>query len=127
MRNIRNDWRLAVRMLCALALVFVAFAHQPLSASPAKDIDLAAYTLPDGSVPVLCLDNEVDHDSHKSAWHGNGCEACRLSASIILPVPPMAYGQKIEQVQSLAIKREAVRIARSLFPPSAPPHAPPLV
>jgi hypothetical protein len=127
MRKIWNDWRLAVRMLCALALVFVAFAHQPISASPASDIDLAAYTLPDGSVPVLCLDNKVDQGSHKSAWHGNGCEACRLSASIILPVPPMASGLKIAPVQSLAIKQEAVRIARSLFPPSAPPQAPPLV
>ncbi len=65
MRNIRKDWRLAVRMLCALALVFVAFTHQPVSASPANDIDLAAYTLPDGSVPVLCLDNKVDQGSHK--------------------------------------------------------------
>jgi hypothetical protein len=127
MQNIWNDWRLAVRILCALALVFVAFAHQPVSASPASAIDLAAYTLPDGSVPVLCLDGEVDQGAHKSSWHGNGCEACRLSVSVILPVPLTASSLKIEPVQSLAVKREAIRIARSLFPPSAPPQAPPLV
>ena len=127
MRNIRNDWRLAVRMLCALALVFVAFAHQPISASPASDIDLAAYTLPDGSVPVLCLDNKVDQGSHKSAWHGNGCEACRLSASVILPVPPMASGLKDEPSSIAYDKARSGPDRAQPLPPSAPPQAPPLV
>jgi hypothetical protein len=126
MRKIWHDWRLAVRMVCALALVFVAFAHQPIEARPANQIDLAAYTLPDGTVPVLCLPGSDDKDQHKSAWHGTGCEACRLSASFILPVPPFTSGPKVQPAQSLAIRREAVLIARSLFPPSAPPQAPPL-
>lgn len=111
-------------MLCALALVFVAFAHQPVSAASAQP-DLSAYTLPDGTLPVLCLTDSGDTDHHKSAWHGNGCEACRLSASVILPVPPAASDQKIEPLQSLAIKREAALIARHAYPPSAPPQAPP--
>lgn len=127
MRKVWNDWRMAVRMLCALALVFVAFAHQPVSAAPAQP-DLSAYTLPDGSLPVLCLtDTGGDKDHHSSAWHGNGCEACRLASSVILPMPPMTAGQKVEPLQSLANKREAALIARHAYPPSAPPQAPPFV
>ncbi|PSH67646.1 hypothetical protein CU102_17320 [Phyllobacterium brassicacearum] len=125
MRKICNDWRLAVRMLCALALVFVAFAHKPITTAYADPIDLAAYTLPDGTVPVLCLPRGGDQDQHKSAWHGTGCEACRLSASFILPVPPVASGPKVQPAKSLAIQREAILIAHSLYPPSAPPRAPP--
>lgn len=125
MRETWNDWRLAVRMLCALALVFVAFAHKPVASAYADPIELAAYTLPDGTVPVLCLPGSGDEDQHKSAWHGTGCEACRLSASFILPVPPIASGLKLQPAQSLAIQREAILIARSLYPPSAPPQAPP--
>jgi hypothetical protein len=126
MRKAWNDWRIAVRMICALALLFVAFAHQPVSLASAQP-DLSAYTLPDGSLPVLCLTDSNDTDHHNSAWHGKGCEACRLSASVILPVPPAASGRKIEPLQSLAIRREAALIARLAYPPSAPPQAPPLV
>ncbi len=125
MRRTWHDWRLAVRMLCALALVFVAFAHKPIDAAPSNQIDLAAYTLPDGTVPVLCLPGSNDQDIHKSAWHGTGCEACRLSASVLLPVPPVTPGPRVQPAQSLAIQREAILIARSLYPPSAPPQAPP--
>ena len=127
MRELWNNWRMAVRMLCALALVFVAFAHQPVSAAPALD-DLSAYTLPDGSLPVLCLtDTGNKKDHHKTAWHGTGCEACRLVSSVILPVPATVASSKIEPLQSLAIKREAALIARHAYPPSAPPQAPPSV
>ena len=81
MRKTRNDWRLAVRVLCSLALVFVAFAHKPMAA-PVGQIDLAVYTLPDGTVPVLCLPGSGDRDLHKNTWHGTGCEACRMVASL---------------------------------------------
>lgn len=127
MRKFWNEWRMAVRMLCALALVFVAFAHQPVAAFPAQTIDLSAYTLPDGTVPSLCLTDSGDGDHHKSAWHGTGCEACRLVSSVILPVPSVISDRKIQPLQSLAIKREAALIARHAYPPSAPPQAPPLV
>jgi len=125
-RTTWQDWRLMVRVVCAIALVFVAFAHKPIAVASENPIDLAAYTLPDGSVPVLCLPGSGDQDAHKDALHGKNCEACRLSASFNLPVPHASSGAKVEPAKSLAIKREAVRIARSLYPPSAPPQAPPL-
>ncbi|MBZ9653931.1 hypothetical protein [Phyllobacterium lublinensis] len=126
MRKIWNDWRLAMRMLCAVALVFVAFAHNPVTAGSADQIDLAAYTLPDGTVPVLCLPGSGDQEQHKTAWHGTGCEACRLSASFILPVPPVSSGPTVNPAQSLAVQRETIFVTRSLYPPSALPQAPPL-
>ncbi|MGH7005186.1 MAG: hypothetical protein ACREIP_14680 [Alphaproteobacteria bacterium] len=125
MRNAGKDWRLAVRMLCAVALLCVAFAHRPVSAAPSDAPDLSAYALPDGSLPTLCLTDTGDGDHHDKAWHGNGCEACRLSASVVLPVPASAQGRKIVPLQALGLLREAAFIARSAWPPSAPPQAPP--
>ncbi len=81
MRKTWNDWRLAVRMLCALALVFVAFAHKPITTASADQIDLAAYTLPDGTVPVLCLPGSGDQGSAQEclAWDGlRGLPAGRI-------------------------------------------------
>lgn len=124
MRGIWHDWRTALRILCAIALVCVAFAHKPVAAE-AQPIDLAAYTLPDGTVPVLCLPGSGGEDSHKSVWHGTGCEACRLAASFILAVPPFVSEAKFQPAQSIAIARKSILIARSLYPPSAPPQAPP--
>ena len=49
-----------IRALVALALVAIAFGHQNLRlpASTGNSIstaELAAYTLPDGSTPVICF------------------------------------------------------------------------
>ncbi|MCO4317007.1 hypothetical protein M8997_007415 [Phyllobacterium sp. 21LDTY02-6] len=120
-----DHWRQTVRILCALALVLVAFAHKPVAIADPAPIDLAAYALPDGTLPTLCLTDQGSDDDHKSSWHGTGCEACRLSASFILPVPPKANDPSVVPLPSLNVKREAALIARSAYPPAAPPHAPP--
>jgi hypothetical protein len=64
-----------VRMLCALSLLLVAFAHKPLilsaTASAYAGVDIAEFVLPDGTLPDLCLDGE--EDSHHSV--SNHCEA----------------------------------------------------
>ena len=43
-----SRWKTAVRMLCALALFAVGFAHKMPVASAAAPLEIAAYMLPDG-------------------------------------------------------------------------------
>lgn len=81
----RTAW---VRIICALALLMVAFAHQTPAVSHKlaayAGVDFAEYILPDGTLPDLCLTGD-DHDGHHAK--NNVCEACRISSSIDLPLP----------------------------------------
>jgi hypothetical protein len=71
--------RAVVLGLYALAMLTLGFAHQGAPAR-AADAFLAAYTLPDGSVPDLCLTGTgaPDDDGHHAAAP---CDACRLTAA----------------------------------------------
>ncbi|MCA2410369.1 hypothetical protein GYN07_02770 [Rhizobium leguminosarum bv. viciae 248] len=118
----------ALRILCAVALVFVGFAHQ-LPAAAAGEFDpaeLAQYALPDGTLPTLCVTvtDKSGENQHDKA-HSHGCEACRISASILLPVPMDIAGAAIlfAAAVELPIRTEAFR--RQLFPPNTGPRAPP--
>lgn len=76
---------LFLRMLCALSLVLLGLAHQAPQAAAAEGYDAAAYVLPDGTFASLCVTIN-DADGKTVAFKPN-CEACRLSASVILPTP----------------------------------------
>ncbi|MBY3135360.1 hypothetical protein [Rhizobium laguerreae] len=118
----------ALRILCAVALVFVGFAHQ-LPAAAAGEFDpakLAQYALPDGTLPTLCVTttDKSGQDQHDKA-HSHGCEACRISTSILLRAPTDIAGAAIpfSAAVELPIRTEAFH--RQLFPPNTGPRAPP--
>ena len=77
-------------MLCAVALVFIGLSHKPVSASVPATFDLAAYKLPDGTMPDLCLNDMVAGKEKHVA--GTGCEACRSGSAMLLPVPSDLVG-----------------------------------
>ncbi len=117
-----------VRALCAIALVFVGFAHQ-LPAAAANDLSpaaLAQYVLPDGTLPTLCV--TVTDDSgkeHGKIAHLNPCEACRIGASVLLPQPADITGAPMGFVLRAELPRRAEAFRRALFPPNTGPRAPP--
>lgn len=76
-----------LHLLCACALVFVASIHRTPAAANAATLDLSAYALPDGTLPVLCLASGDEDGGPASAKHRTGCEACRLTATPDLLVP----------------------------------------
>lgn len=79
---------IALRLLCALALMLALSLHRPPVASLAgPGIDLSQYTLPDGTVPDLCLTGVGDDGTPLTALHRPSCEACRLHAIAALPGP----------------------------------------
>ncbi len=84
MKRIWGQRGLALRMLCAVALLFLSFAHRPVMEIQVADASALAYQLPDGSAPDLCVPQSPEQ--HKISYPA--CDACRLSASVILPPAP---------------------------------------
>ncbi len=73
-----------MRIFCALLLLLLGFAHQPVQAAAPLDSYSEAYRLPDGSFADIC--SEGDH-GHKMPAAKPLCEICLLAASVILPPP----------------------------------------
>jgi len=114
-----------VRMLCALSLLLVAFAHKPIvssaTASAYAGVNVADFVLPDGTLPDLCLDSGGTGE-HASAGH---CEACRIVSSVDLPSPFDGYviNRWIAPAE-LTVLRDA-SFTHPALRPGASPRGPP--
>ncbi len=127
-RRARQIEQWALRILCAVALVFVGLAHQaPIAAAgDAGPAELAQYVLPDGTLPTLCVTvtDAPDQGQHDKT-HSHGCEACRIGASILLPAPADVAGAPIPFAVAVELPIRAESFPRRLFPPNSGPRAPP--
>ena len=114
-----------LRMLCALSLLLVAFAHKPVTVSAAAlaydGVDIAEFVLPDGTLPDLCLSDE--ENGHSSAY--NHCEACRIFGSVELPSAFDSYVINRLSADAQLTSPRDIRAARSLLRPGASPRGPP--
>jgi hypothetical protein len=117
---------MATRLIAAFALLIIGFAHQPIIANPLA-LQFAAYTLPDGTLPVFCLTDDGSQPAKdgKGAIHDHGCDACRLSASVLLPTPPGLSGQPFRFATVRLVTGNHFRLIRALYPPNSGPRAPP--
>ncbi|MEM5473633.1 hypothetical protein WNZ14_18025 [Hoeflea sp. AS60] len=112
-------------MLCALSLLLVAFAHQPLTlpagAAAYAGVDIADYVLPDGTLPDLCLDG--GEDGHHSV--SSHCEACRIVSSVDLPSPFDGYVViRLSAAAELTLPQD-VSSTRPFLRENASPRGPP--
>ncbi len=82
-----NTFGTITRLLCVIALLVVGFAHRIPAASPQPDIDLSAYALPDGTLPVICHSPAGTDNGSGNTIFVSDCEFCRLASSAILPAP----------------------------------------
>lgn len=116
----------ALRMLCMLAVVLLGFSHQPaLAASALTPAEIAAHTLPDGTLPDLCAEDMV-HGKEKHAVTTQ-CEACRIGSAMLLPLPADLSGAPLRVVLAAASPRADAPERKSRFEPGAPPRAPPFL
>jgi hypothetical protein len=116
-----------VRIICAIALLFVGLAHRPpiIDGRAIPLSEITQYTLPDGTLPDLCLSADGDHGKHHGQATPTGCEACRLSAAIDLPAPVDVVGQPVawETAPATPPLNAVIPIPRVL--PSSSPRGPP--
>jgi hypothetical protein len=118
-----------MRIICALAILFVGFAHQPPAIAEASPFDIASYALPDGSLPILCVTESDSDGSQKDKGkhsHAQDCEACRIGASTLLPQPADDPGRKIAIARLTTTRVFASIPQRRVLSPGAPPRAPPI-
>jgi hypothetical protein len=118
-RDINSRFLTLVRITCALALLLVAFAHRPM-AFAAEPFDLAAYTLPDGTIPDLC----IPVDAGTGEVHPTGCEFCRLAVAVIMPEPSPEFWRVLAAGERIATPASAPAIpplAAFLHPVRGPP------
>ncbi len=83
--------RMTVRVLLALALLLLSFAHQPAFARRITPAVAAEYVLPDGSIGDICFGMDgVDNAAHSPVKDGSApiCDYCRLASAVLLPPPP---------------------------------------
>jgi hypothetical protein len=120
-----TGWALCLRILCAVGLLFVAFAHRPAVAAGPGPAELAAYVLPDGSMADLCINDTVDNKIKPAP--GAKCEACRIAGATLLPAPTDLAGTvlTVRRLALLPPMEEALPSRRER--PGAPPRAPPFV
>lgn len=122
-QRLQIDWTTGVRLLSALALILVAFAHAPLNLRVVPDA--AAYAFPDGSIPVICVTLPGD-DGSPGVDHGSPCDACLISGSIVVPVPTDLAGPIVKSSVAVTYFAAAPSVRRAAWPPAAPPQAPPI-
>ncbi|EPE94971.1 hypothetical protein [Rhizobium grahamii] len=116
-----------LRMTCAIALLLVSFAHQMPSLAKEAFVpaEFAEYILPDGTLPVICIaDKATGMDKH-TAQQLHGCEACRIAASVLLPVPDNDRSKHLPAA-TLALWHYDVEVSfRRIISPNTGPRAPP--
>ncbi|MEW9616138.1 hypothetical protein AB3G45_20180 [Shinella sp. S4-D37] len=118
-------WAACLRILCAVALLFVGFAHRPASATAPTALELTQYVLPDGTLPDICLNDMVDGKTkHVTPVK---CEACRIAGAMLMSAPADLDGAVIafRRFAALPLVEEALRPRRER--PGAPPRAPPFL
>lgn len=122
-----TDVKAFVRIICAIALLLVGFAHQPpaIAMAGTQPLALAAYALPDGTIPDICFSEDGSHGDR----HGpelSVCDACIIASSILLPSPADVAGRRLALTLAVIEPQQAETVRRRLFPPNAAPRAPPL-
>ncbi|MGX5666546.1 hypothetical protein ACWKW9_11290 [Rhizobium daejeonense] len=114
-----------MRILCAIALLSVGFAHRVPDVY-AADIVTAATQLPDGTIPDLCLAASQDGIG-KSGYHLNrSCEACLVSGAIVLPLPADDAGDRPVPHEAVLRPDRARFDAPPVLISRAAPRAPPM-
>jgi hypothetical protein len=116
-----------MRMICAMALLFVGFAHQaPVFADGAfVPSEFAEYVLPDGTLPVICIDGKVEGKHRHEQAHAVQCEACRISSAALLPNPVCGARERFRIEANAAWPIKVVVVHGQLFPRSRGARAPP--
>ncbi|CAN7388757.1 hypothetical protein LJR098_003309 [Rhizobium sp. LjRoot98] len=125
-----RQWQMTVRVLSALALLFLSFAHQPAFASQITPAMAADYMLPDGTIGDICFGLDgIEGKSHRFPHETLApvCDYCRLAASIVLP-SPSGDGHLVIRVAARSDSKPdfpAVFVAYPRLLPQS--HAPPLL
>lgn len=119
----RVIWQRAVSVLCALAVIAVAFGHRPIEMDPRlSDPQIAAYLALGGSLSDLCLSGGDGQD------HGSqtDCQACTIAKSLAVNAvchAPLSVvvtsSQRVGWPETVVIASQGARAPPARGPPSS--------
>lgn len=121
----------AAKLVTAFALLLLSFAHQPVQARMNAVIG-TDYVLPDGTIGDICFgsDGVAAADGKPAGGKRHGalapvCEACRLSASLLVPLPAdlsfLIVGEAVGACGFAAFSPLVVNHPHPVPPSHAPP------
>ncbi len=120
----KSRWDRALRILCAMALCLLGFAHLgPALAAPLPAVEYARYTLPDGSSPDFCQTG-IDENGEEKPAPNHVCSACRFLWALLAP-PSDAIGELLQGSLSPAWVVTVVHPATQVHFPNSSPRGPP--
>lgn len=116
-----------LRIFCALAVFALSFVHHPpvTQARGIPQADLAQYTLPDGTIPVLCLTLADDGSGTVKHVAVSECAACRIGNAVLLPAPVDLNGERLSFAAAPLWPPVDGPTASQRIADDAPPRAPP--
>ncbi|NOV15197.1 hypothetical protein E5S70_03685 [Ensifer adhaerens] len=114
----------AVRIFCALVFIVSALVQLPAGAAMRAAPDMAAYVLPDGSLPDLCLAGHDDPDG-KGGTKAHACQSCCLAAPVLLPTPQAFHAKTAPTFLALSSPAAKLLLARPVLLAGSGPRAPP--
>ncbi len=115
---------LPVRILCALMFVVSVLVQPPAGAAMPVAPGMAAYVLPDGSLPDLCLTGHDEPDG-KGGSKSHGCQSCCLAAPVALPTPQAFQGRLQSEFLARSLQAAELLLARPVLLAGLGPRAPP--
>ncbi|THV20547.1 hypothetical protein [Peteryoungia ipomoeae] len=115
----------AIRIILALLLILVGLSHQPPAGlAVAAPHDVAAYVLPDGTVPELCVSMDDRDGQHHDATFI--CDACLIASALLLPEPTDRVGRRMVAALKIEVRQHDDTGYRREFSPNTAPRAPPV-
>ena len=116
---------IVARFFCAIALLSLALAAPAEANSRAlSSEEVAAYMLPDGSLPSLCV--TIPDGSGQGKIVKLGADSLGLHHhDVILPVPATTAGARLVIVSEQLDPASPDALRHLLYPPGAGPRAPP--
>ena len=122
LRRVRWLRMVAVGVFLAAAILN-GFAY-PLSAGTPRDANLAAYVLPDGTLPILCLAPASDQRTVAGQEH---CDACLLVSAPLLGVANAEMAASPAIATCITYDTQTGLTIWRLSEPTNRPRAPPSV
>lgn len=116
---------IVTRFFCAIALLSLALSAPAGANSRALSTEeVAAYMLPDGSLPSLCV--TIADGSGQGKIVKLGADSLGLHHhDVILPMPAQAAGARLVIVSERLEPARPDTLRHLLYPPGAGPRAPP--
>ncbi len=97
---------LAVAILCLIGL---GIGQPRMTLADEAPSDLAAYAMPDGTLPVLCA---ADKTQGKAPHHSQHCLACVSLTSFPAPPPTRLAARRLHVIDRLSLRETLAHVER---------------